>query len=116
MDNHEREIVLTHPDNAQLLRRCLSVEQGGDPGHPFRLFGIELVTSEHLPRTHQVETGRVLWPADRFVEWEESDIPWALALGIARKETREEPLFYRLRPPKLHPTYVSPVNALKWMA
>jgi len=38
------------------------------------------------------ETGRIIFPKDRFVEYEPSDEPWALALGLAHKET--EPVFY----------------------
>lgn len=44
------------------------------------------MTIESIQPEVDTRTGRVIWPRDRFVEYEAGDARWGLALGLARHE------------------------------
>lgn len=84
-------MILTHPDNLKLFEDCQAIAKEGGGGHPFLpLDAMEIRTDRLIPATRK--TGRLIWPQDPFVTYEESDRQWGVALGIAKEE--EEPLFY----------------------
>jgi len=91
--------IYTHPDNLPLIRELFPDERSplsnkgllGDFASG-RLFGIEVIARDTMPRTSPRETGRYLWheggyspPDDRFITYEDADIPWLLALGFISK-------------------------------
>lgn len=92
-------MILTHPDNMARLKAVLpAVAIGDSPAIP--VDAIEIRTDPFIEPTRK--TGRLIWPDDPFVTYEESDRSWGLALGIAAEEV--EPVFYEFTPPK--PAYM----------
>lgn len=85
-------MILTHPDNLKMIPRAAAEPHGMPPAIP--LDAIEVRTDPLMPATRK--TGRLIWPRDPFVTYEESDRSWGVALGIAKEE--EEPYFLDLTP------------------
>ncbi len=116
-----RRLILTHPDNVELIRRQLD---GGEDGIS-RLYGLELRGVPYLDRTkwtgkyvlpdgRVVEAKDVVVPWGRFAEWTEADISWLLVRGIVRKdmemlvyELDDRPLFDMLTAPIFSPILFS---------
>lgn len=93
-------MILTHPDNLKLFEDCQAIAKEGGCAHPFLpIDGIEIRTDRLIEPTRK--TGRLIWPKDPFVTYEESDRSWGLALGIAQEET--EPLFYEMPDVRFEP-------------
>lgn len=98
--------IMCHPANWQAIRdklpkpgACYTKSNGGrvesfmGVGQPTGvLFGpeIPIITSVHMERTRK--TGKVIFPKDRFIEYEEKDAAWMVPAGLAIEE--EEMLFY----------------------
>lgn len=86
-------MLLTHPDNLKLLPKPEAPTIDGPPG-VFPLDFIPVKTCVEIPAFKK--TGRLIWPDDPFVTYEESDRSWGVALGIAQEEV--EPVFYEFTP------------------
>jgi hypothetical protein len=76
-------MIVTHPDNLKLFPKAAPAPCCGLVGS-IPIDGIEIRTDPLLPRTHK--TGRLLWPSDPFVTYEDSDREWGLALGFCTEE------------------------------
>lgn len=88
-------LVLTNPANKTKIAQAFKK-------NPDYMLTYNIVYDAHIPPTTLKETGRIIGvPRDRFVLYEESDWPWLIALGIAYKETVEEPLIYLIDNSKL---------------
>lgn len=88
-------MLLTHLDNLKLLPKPEPPLHNGPFGRS-PLDGLEVQALVYLPAFRK--TGRLIWPDDPFVTYEESDRSWGVALGIATEEV--EPVFYDFTPPK----------------
>jgi len=93
----EQKVIISHPDN---LKGIETVEHDGT----IALHAEQLVCDRHIPKTAMFPTGKYLWhaggyfpPSERFVEYEDSDLPWLEKLGFVRKEMREGNLIFRMQ-------------------
>lgn len=86
--------IYCHPDNVGLLRQFEMKADDSRLRMAFRmpLFADAIIPTRAVPKTQK--TGRLIWPQDPFVTYEESDRSWSVPLGIAKEE--EEVVFYRV--------------------
>lgn len=89
--------IYCHPDNMKLLEQFTETPEDKPLGITLRMFETPIIPTRSVPKTQK--TGRLVWPKDPFVSYEESDRQWGLALGIAKEE--EETVFFRV--PQLTP-------------
>lgn len=96
--------IICHPDNLPLLKQCANhFDMGASPS-----VSIPVTTSRYMEKDKP--TGRIIAPdgtasdregwefqRDDFTTWEETDLPWLLALGIVTEE--RELLFYMMEDP-----------------
>lgn len=97
------KIIHTHPANKSLIEKMLQKEfSAGVPPALFHSFSVDVRFVDHMDRDKP--TGKLIgpdgvardregWWSDwgRFARLEESDLGWAIALGLVREE--REPLF-----------------------
>lgn len=111
--------LYAHPNNIEELNKRLELVHARDNntlndlglspiGH--MMAGLALMPCEYLPEW--TETGKVLFPNDPYVEYENSDEGWALALGLATKEVERG--YYMMENGKPTPWQVSVPNNDPW--
>lgn len=89
-------MIVTHPENLKLLPNPeLPPDDNLTGTAPLNFIPVR--TCVTIPQFRK--TGRLIWPDDPFVTYEESDRSWGVALGIATEEV--EPLFYEFTPPQI---------------
>lgn len=87
--------IVTHPENIEALREKFIDKVFDDRFRPI-FPGVEFIANRDLDVWKHTPTGRIIWPDDPYVEYEDSDAEWALPLGIAEREMKSERLFYEV--------------------
>lgn len=87
--------LVTNPENISALQDKF-VDKLFDEKFMPLFNAIEIIADSSLPATQEVPTGRIIFPDDPFVEYEERDAEWAVPLGIAIAETVVVRLFYEV--------------------
>ncbi len=84
----ERDYIVCHPDHRPNLAEIMGIARAPAVAGLLlpELTGIPIRCDEHVPKF--VETGKILFPQSHpWVEYEASDVAWALPLGLAVRET-----------------------------